>query len=108
MAFMGALRKFCFVVKGPGYVPEIHRATIDSGHFSTSLVGVPSADAAVSVVRDMVSRGVQLIELCGGFTPDEAKVLEKEAQGVPIGLVTYTEAQQKRLGALFSGDGAGP
>ena len=49
----------------------------------------------------MVSEGIQLIELCGGFTRAEAHLIEREARGVPIGLVTYTEDQEKRLGLLF-------
>jgi hypothetical protein len=96
------LRKFCFVVKGRGYRPDLHRAAIDSGEFCTVLVGVAHVDAALTVVREAVSEGIQLIELCGGFTREEAAILEGASNGVPIGLVTYTKAQEERLRMLFS------
>jgi hypothetical protein len=96
------LRSFGFIVKGPGYSARVHRVAIDSSQFATLMIGVPNADDASGVVREMVSLGVQLIELCGGFTDDEARGLEREAGDIPVGWVTYGPEKTEKLRALFA------
>jgi hypothetical protein len=97
------LRRFGFIVKAAGYDSREHRSILDSGQFKTVVVGVASCEAARDVVREMVADGIQLIELCGGFTRDDRAALEQCIEfAVPIGVVTYSAEEEARLGDLFS------
>jgi hypothetical protein len=97
------LTSFAFIVKGPGYSPCSHTAQLCSEHFSTRVVGVSDFPSAVQAAQQLVLSGVQLIELCGGFT--EAQALEMRFQTgnkVPVGVVVYSEEQAKEIERLFT------
>jgi Family of unknown function (DUF6506) len=97
------LTQFAFIIKAPGYAPQSHTTQLDSPHFSTRIVGVSDASEAIAVVEQLVAQGVQLVELCGGFSAHEAASLRAHIGDViPIGVVTYSAAQEARLAALFS------
>jgi hypothetical protein len=98
---MRELTKFAFLVKAPGYQRDIHRAVLDSGQFATWVVGVSSVVDAKLVVAELAGHGVQLIELCGGFSKEERDLLQS-ASDIPIGRVTYDAAEEARLSELFA------
>jgi hypothetical protein len=50
-----------------GYDSTKQRAGLDNGVFRTEIVGVSIVEEATDVSRSLISSGVQLIELCGGF-----------------------------------------
>lgn len=98
------LHRYAFIVKGPGYDPESHQAHLQSPRFSTQVIGVADLTMALAAVATLVAQGTQLIELCGGFTDAEADEIRRCAgSSVPVGLVSYTEAQAHRLAQLFGG-----
>jgi hypothetical protein len=102
-SFRMPLSRFAFIVKGRGYSAAEHAAVLESSEFSTRVVGVSDCVAAEPVVRQLVADGVQLIELCGGFTPAEAQALRALVGGrVPIGVVVYSDEQAAELTRLFS------
>lgn len=72
--------RYGFIVKGPGYFPDKHTAEISSEAFSTRVVGVSDYLSAILVAQQLVADGIQLIELCGGFTQSEADTLRKLAE----------------------------
>jgi hypothetical protein len=89
--------------QGPGYSPNEHAAELASGEFNTQVVGVSNFSSAVAVAKRLVADGVQLIELCGGFSEDEARDLRVHVAGaIPIGVVTYSPEQVEELDRLFS------
>lgn len=97
------LTRFAFIVKAPGYTPDAHTAQINSGQFCTQVVGVSSLAAAIQAARLLVAGGVQLIELCGGFSEDEAQQLRAATGGqVPVGVVVYSPEQAAELERLFA------
>jgi hypothetical protein len=97
------LTDFAFVIKAPGYSPAAHSAKLESALFSSRVVGVSDVSAAFAVLTQMVNDGVQLVELCGGFSAQEAERLREHiGEAIPIGLVTYTPEQEARLATLFS------
>lgn len=63
------------------------------------MVPVPDENEASDVALDLIERdGVELIELCGGFSaPDASRVIEAVDGRVPVGHVAF---------ALESVDGA--
>lgn len=96
------LLRFAFIVKGPGYSPGEHRAELTSPQFSTRVVGVGDLVSAISVARELIDQGVQLIELCGGFSEDKAAELRQHTGNkVPVGVVVYTPEQAQELSRLF-------
>ena len=98
---MRELTKFGFIVKGPGYQHDVHRAVLDSGRFATWVVGVSNVGDATTVVAELAGGGVQLIELCGGFTQEDRDFLQRGSD-VPIGRVTYDPVEEARLSELFA------
>jgi hypothetical protein len=67
------LSKYAFIVKGGGYQPFEHRADLKTADFETRVVGVSNTSSACLVAEGLVQDGIQLIELCGGFTLEEAE-----------------------------------
>jgi len=97
------LTRFAIIVKAPGYDPELHRTALASPAFSTTVVGVSNFEQALMVATCLVQDGVQLIELCGGFSPEEAIKLHAGLSGkVPVGVVRYSPEEQEHLRALFT------
>ena len=97
------LSRFTFIIKAPGYFPEVHRAVISSEHFTTVIVGVSDLASAILVANEAALSGTQLIELCGGFTPVEAgQVRHQLSVSVPVGVVAYTADQEAEMIRLFN------
>jgi hypothetical protein len=97
------LSRFTFIVKAPGYAAHQHRAALTSDEFSTQVIGVSDLAAAIEAARQQAEQGTQLIELCGGFTPQEAAELRRHLPPtVPVGVVAYDAQQQSELERLFS------
>jgi Family of unknown function (DUF6506) len=66
------------------------RFVINRDGQETTLVPVPDESVAAKVAVELVDDGVELIELCGGFTmQDAAKVVDAVAGRVPVGWVNY-------------------
>jgi hypothetical protein len=98
-----SLSRFTFIVKAPGYSPEVHRAVLSSEHFTTVVVGVSDLASAILVAKEQAQSGSQLIELCGGFTQREAtQVRHQLPASIPVGAVTYTAEQEAQMARLFA------
>ncbi len=84
--------QYAFVIKAPDYDIATHHATLESPEFRTRVVGVASLAGALTAIDRLVEDGVEIIELCGGFSPDEAAELRGRAgPAVSVGLVVYEE-----------------
>lgn len=84
--------KYAFVIKAPGYEMATHHATLESPEFHTRVVGVTALTDALTAVDRLVEDGVEIIELCGGFSPAEAAEIRGRAgPAVSVGLVVYEE-----------------
>lgn len=96
------LKKFAFIVKAPGYSAEKHSTELSSAQFSTRIVGVSHLDEAITIARQLIDEGVQLIELCGGFSQsDRVTVQDQTGHKIPVGVVVYTPDQEAELLKLF-------
>jgi hypothetical protein len=97
-----ALTQFAMIIKGPGYDPALHHASILSPVFSTTVVCVSSFEQAIPVAKELVQQGIQLIELCGGFTPEQASSIHDSIdKQIPVGGVRYSSDEQRQLALLF-------
>ncbi|MFN7663988.1 MAG: DUF6506 family protein [Inhella sp.] len=96
------LSRFAFIVKAPGYSPNEHAVEISSEQFSTQVIGVSSLASAIQVAHQLVASGVQLIELCGGFSEDDAEQLRVHIERkIPVGVVAYSKEQAEELERIF-------
>jgi hypothetical protein len=96
------LQRYAFLVKGPGYSPQLPRAELPSPHFHTTVIGVSSLQEAIEQALTLAAEGIQLIELCGGFRSAEAQAIREALAGrIPIGLVSYSEEECLELEKRF-------
>ena len=71
--------------------------------FQMKVVGVADASEGIEAAQQMVREGVQLIELCGGFSPVWAgKIIEAIDYAVPVGVVAYGPESIDAMHRLFS------
>jgi Family of unknown function (DUF6506) len=83
-----SLSRYAFIVKGPGFCLNEHTAEIRSEQFSARIVGVPDYSSALLAAQELINDGIQLIELCGGFTQLEADELQiLTGKSIPIDVV---------------------
>ncbi len=93
-----ALTKFGFIVTGDRFVQ--HQGT---DRFHMKVVGVTVPSEGIEAARQMVREGIQLIELCGGFSPVWAgKIIEAIDHAVPVGVVAYGPEAIDGMHRLFS------
>lgn len=93
-----ALERFGFIVTGDNF--EQYQGT---DKFKMKVVGVKSPEEAIEVAKQMVNEGIQLIELCGGFSPVWAgKIIEAINYQIPVGVVAYGPESIDSMYKLFS------
>jgi 2-keto-3-deoxy-6-phosphogluconate aldolase len=93
-----ALTKFGFIVTGDNF-----EQVQGTSSFYMKVVGVKSAEQGIEVAKQMVADGIQLIELCGGFSPVWAgKIIEAINYAVPVGVVAYGPESIDSMHRLFS------
>ncbi len=84
--------QYAFIIVAPGYEAAAQHTTFESPEFKSRIVGVSSHAAAVTAVDGLIAEGVEIIELCGGFSPQQAADIRARAgQSISVGLVTYAE-----------------
>jgi hypothetical protein len=92
------LSRFGFIVTGDDFTQEQGTEL-----FSMKVVGVKEVSQGIDVAKQMVAEGVQLIELCGGFSPVWAgKIIEAIDYAVPVGVVAYGPESIDSMHELFS------
>ena len=93
-----ALTKFGFIVTGDNF-----EQVQGTSNFQMKVVGVSTPEQGIAVAKQMVSEGIQLIELCGGFSPVWAgKIIEAINYAVPVGVVAYGPESIDSMHKLFS------
>ncbi|MBL4789375.1 MAG: hypothetical protein JKY60_10110 [Kordiimonadaceae bacterium] len=92
-----ALKRFGFIVTGDDF--EKMQGT---DKFMMKVVGVSHPEKGIEAAKQMVADGVQLIELCGGFSPVWAgKIIEAIDYKVPVGVVAYGPESIDAMYELF-------
>lgn len=96
---------YAYIFLGPKLDPKQHRSVIKTEHLTYTTVGVDFGhkEQVIEVVKELISNGAQMIELCGGFGPLWiAKVSEAIDGSVPVGGVFYGPEARKPLVDLLS------
>jgi hypothetical protein len=67
-----------------------------------SVIGVSDMDGALDAAKIMLKDGIQLIELCGGFSEEvAAQVRLSIGERVPVGVVVYDAKSLAEIQKLF-------
>ncbi|MBE9398208.1 hypothetical protein IOQ59_13180 [Pontibacterium sp. N1Y112] len=92
------LQRYGFIVKSADLEMFKHHARLHSENFDMSVAGVSDVSQAVLVAQEMLTKGIQLIEMCGGFSAEDAQqVREAINDHIPVGYVQYTDEERARL-----------
>ncbi len=87
-----AQTKYAFIIQAPGYGMPAQGATVQSPEFHALIVGVSTQAEALAAVDVLVADGVEIIELCGAFSlEDAAEIRARAGEQVSVGVVTYPE-----------------
>lgn len=98
-----ALTHWGFIYTADGSAAGGDVCIVDTGMCRSVFVGVEKPEESIEAARRLVSEGVQLIELCGGFGPVWAgRVIEAIDGAVPVGTVGYGPEAVDQVHAIFS------
>ncbi|MFG2896368.1 DUF6506 family protein [Streptomyces zaomyceticus] len=98
-----ALTHWGFIYTADGSAAGGDVSVVDTGMCRSVFVGVEKPEESIEAARRLVSEGVQLIELCGGFGPVWAgRVIEAIDGAVPVGMVGHGPEAVDQVHAIFS------
>ncbi|MFD6098267.1 DUF6506 family protein [Nocardiopsis flavescens] len=93
---------WAYIYEHPESDPGRDRTTLDRAGQTTHLVPVPRAADAPALAVELVGEGVGLIELCGGFSLEDAAAVARAVDGrVPVGHVAFA-ADSLRAAAAYA------
>lgn len=95
---MTKLTNYGFIILGNSYIPQTHKAIIESKDFKSTVICADNLDQAIIVAKEMVHTGIQVIELCGGFGQSGAlKIINEINCKIPVGYVTFPGYEHDKL-----------
>ncbi|NRA56330.1 MAG: hypothetical protein HRU23_19485 [Gammaproteobacteria bacterium] len=93
-----ALQRYGFIVKSADLEMFKHHSRLATANFDMSIAGVSDVEQAQLVAQEMLTKGIQLIELCGGFSTSDAELIRVAINDrIPVGVVQYTEEERTRI-----------
>jgi len=93
-----SLQRYGFIVKHADLDMFKHHARLQSETFDMAIAGVSDVLHAQLVAQEMITKGVQLIELCGGFSQEDAQSIREAIQHhIPVGVVHYTDDERDAI-----------
>ncbi|KIY40933.1 hypothetical protein TZ03_09420 [Pseudomonas sp. 10-1B] len=96
-----AVQRYGFIFKAPGMQFLTHNGSLESDTFNATVCGVASVAEAQIVAQELLTRHVQLIELCGAFTETEVEQVRTAiGDRVPVAAVQYSPETRQRLQQL--------
>jgi hypothetical protein len=96
-----AVQRYGFIFKAPGMQFLTHNGRLESETFAATLCGVASVEEALLVAQELLTRHVQLIELCGAFTEAEVEQIRTAVDDrVPVAAVHYSAVTREHLQQL--------
>jgi hypothetical protein len=82
--------KATFMAMLPESDPEKHTATVSAPLIELTVVCVKDIEEAVKISKDLVKKGVKVIELCSAFGNSEvARISEAVGKDVIVGVVRF-------------------
>ena len=82
--------KAAFIFLAPQADPSQHQADIQTPQVTLLVRGVQNYQEAVNLAQQLLTEGVQALELCGGFgNIGTAKIVEAIEHKIPVGTVRF-------------------
>ena len=98
-------KKFAFIFLSPGFTPELNTVATEKDGYQFKAVGIDmnKKEEVITVAKKLAKEGYQMIELCGGFSPEWAyKVSLALENQIPVGSVFYGPQFRQQLADLFN------
>lgn len=96
--------KYVFLMKAPGYGEDVRVADLSNPKFHAKIIYSSSFDQLLKACALEVSDGAQVVELCGGFTNEEADNAQNLlGSTAAVGHVRFNEAGLAKLAQLGFG-----
>lgn len=93
-----ALHRYGYIVMSPDLNLFTNHSQVATDNFNMMLCGVPDAEHAKYAAQEMLTKGVQLIEMCGAFNAEDVQAVRDAINDmVPVGYVQYTEQERARI-----------
>jgi len=81
-----------------------NRALVETEAGKVYIVGVSSTDEGAKIAKEMVDKGIALIELCGAFGYEGAKrVSDVVGEKVPVGMTVHQVWNGPKIAKLLEG-----
>lgn len=98
------MKKYAFILMGPHYTPEEHRASFELEGRLTSIFTVRDFAGAREQALQCAREGYGCLELCGAFDEQKTReLIELTGNRVAIGFVTHLPEQDELFAAFFCG-----
>lgn len=92
------LRPIAFLFISPGASPDKCSICCTTDIHEMYLVGCDNIDAACEKAVELADKGIQLLELCGGFHAEGCRRVIEAVQGrIPVGYVDFFPEEQEKL-----------
>jgi uncharacterized protein with GYD domain len=96
--------KAAFMLMVPESDPKKHIATVSMLKAEITTVGVKDIEEAIKESKELVKKGIKVIELCSAFgNTDVAKISEAVSEDIVVGAVRFdleNSAKFKKLAGL--------
>lgn len=97
------LCRYAFFIKAPGFSPERERTIFRVPGFEAYIFGLSDISEALELACHMRASGVQMVELCGAFSPSEAQKLRDTFEpDIVIGNYRYTPEEEAHFSRIFA------
>ena len=98
-----ALKRYGYIVKSEGLNLFKNSSQIATDDFNMMVCGVPDTQHAVYAAQEMLTKDVQLIELCGAFNAEDAEQIRAAVKDIiPVSFVRYFDAERARIKEALS------
>ena len=96
-------KKFAFMLMGPAYHSDQHRAHFETDGKDVYIIGVTDFEEAKREAVRMADEGFGVIEVCGAFGPEKARALIEATGGrLGVGYITHFPEQDELFPAFFA------
>jgi hypothetical protein len=98
-----ALERYGYIVKSAGLNLFKNNSQIATDDFNMMVCGVPDTEHAIYAAQEMLTKNVQLIELCGAFSAEDVQQIRDAVKDlIPVGYVQYSDEERARIKQALS------
>lgn len=97
------LSNYAFLIKADGYPASGQAMTLPGDGFTTHIFAASDINTLINASITLIEDGIQLIETCGGFGPDDfAALSDAIGERVALGQMHFDETNKLLLDQLIA------